>query len=273
MGPPPRRAAVWLGAALFAGGTLSAMGATVLWVRDAVNNAYFLRSTGPIQNARAGLQENVDRQVRDLNAVADGVSTDGEFGPEAFQHRAARALGDSAPMRALDFVDRSGRVLWTFPFSPERRERGLTGARSAAADRAGREQRTTASGLIDLWDGRVGVALYAPVFRGSLWTGLVEGTLEVWRVALAGAPGLGERFDVTFVDETQGREYRPVESPGRASPAYDHYFPLNLADRTWWVILHPLRPPPALAIVVGALLLEALLGGVVVYLWLRRHTA
>ncbi len=271
MKSPARGAVAWAALFLLAGGTLSAMGATVLWVRDAVNNAYFLRSTDDAQRARTALQENIDRRVRDLGALADGLTTEDGFGAETFQQRAARALGEGGPVRAMDFIDTTRRVLWTFPFSTDRAGRGLTGGRATAAERAAREQRTTVSALLDLWDGGVGVALYAPVFRNALWAGWVESTWDVLRVAL-GAPGLGARYDVTFVDPEQGREVRPVESPDRAPAAYDNYFPLALADRTWWMILHPLRPPPALAIVVAALVVEALLGGTFVYLLWRRTT-
>lgn len=257
---------------LFAAGTGTAMAATVLWVRDAVNTAYFLRSEKDAQSARAALQESIDRDVRDVGQVADDVSDEADFGPDAFQRRAARAVGDGAAVRALDFLDRSGRALWTFPFSPERADRALTGDRADAAGRAEHTQRTTASGFIDLWDGGVGVALYAPVFRRASLSGLVESTLEVLRVATGGAPALGDRFDVTIVDEKQGREFNPTESPGRAPAAYDNYFPLTLADRTWWIILHPLRPPPALAIVTAALCAEALLGGFFIYLLWRRKS-
>lgn len=272
MATSSRTAGRWGLAVLFAGGTLAAMAATTLWVRDAVNTAYFLRSADDAQRTRAALQESVDRQVRDVGQLAEDVSDDADFGSDAFQRRAARALGDGAAVRALDFLDRSGRALWTFPFSPDRSGRPLAGDRADAAGRAERTQRTTASGLIDLWDGGVGVSLYAPVFRRALWTGLVEATLEVLRVASGGAPALGQRFDVTIVDEKQGREYRPTETRGRAPASYDNYFPLTLADRTWWIILHPLRPPPALAIVTAALFVEALLGGFFIYLLWRRES-
>lgn len=273
MATPPRNAGRWILAGLFAAGTVAAMAATVLWVRDAVNTAYFLRSAEDAQRTRSTLQESMDRQVRDVGQVAEDVSDEADFGSDTFQRRAARALGDGAAVRALDFLDRSGRALWTFPFSPDRSGRPLAGARADAAGRAEREQRTTASGLIDLWDGGVGVALYAPVFRRALWAGLVEGTLEVLRVAAVGAPSIGQRFDVTIIDERQGREYRPTESRGRAPASYDNYFPLTLADRTWWIILHPLRPPPALAIVTAALFAEALLGGFFIYLLWRRKSS
>lgn len=272
MATSPRNAGRWILTGLFAAGTVAAMAATVLWVRDAVNTAFFLRSESDAQRARAALQESVDRHVRDVGQVAADVSDEADFGPDAFQRRAARAVGDGAAVRALDFLDRSGRALWTFPFSPERAGRALAGDRADAATRAERTQRTTASGLIEMWDGGVGVALYAPVFRRAAWSGLVESTLEVLRVAAGGAPALGDRFDVTIVDERQGREYRATESRGRAPAAYDNYFPLALADRTWWIILHPLRPPPALAIVSSTLFAEALLGGLIVYLLWRRKS-
>ncbi|MBK8576501.1 MAG: hypothetical protein IPN90_12790 [Elusimicrobia bacterium] len=54
------------------------------------------------------------------------------------------------------------------------------------------------------------------------------------------------------------------------TPAYDSFFRLAMADRTWWVLLHPHAPPPTLAIVVAVLSAEGILGTLIYFLWRRR---
>lgn len=78
-------------------------------------------------------------------------------------------------------------------------------------------------------------------------------------------PALGRDFRYSIIDERQGREiFTTLSREDRTlTPAYDAFFTLSLADRTWWVLLHPQAPPPTLAIVVGALSAEAILGALV----------
>jgi sensor domain CHASE-containing protein len=257
---------------------LISMGATARYLRNAVNNAFFLRSAGISQNARANLQEYLDRQSENLGNFADQMGQSPSLEESTFQEKAVRLLSDAPVFSAIAFLNDKFRREWVFPFASSRGVQGteLKGPSDAlgAAKRALKTGQPAASGLVDLIQGGTGVQLYAPVFQGSLWQGLVEGPIRVGQLAMdLIGPALGRDFHYSIIDERQGREiFTTLSREDRTlSPAYDAFFTLSLADRTWWVLLHPHAPPPTLAIVVGALSAEAILGTLIFILWRRRR--
>lgn len=254
------------------------MGATARYLRNAVNNAFFLRSAGVSQQARSNLQEYLDRQSRDLGSFADQMGQTPALDETSFQEKAVRLLREAPVFSAIAFLNDNFRREWVFPFAASRGVRGteLKGPSDAmgAAKRALKTGQPAASGLVDLIQGGTGVQLYAPVFQGSVWQGLVEGPIRVGQLAMdLIGPALGRDFRYSIIDERQGREiFTTLSREDRTlTPAYDAFFTLSLADRTWWVLLHPQAPPPTLAIVVGALSAEAILGALVYFLWRRRQ--
>lgn len=257
---------------------VTAMGVTAHYLRDVVNNAFFLRSTGVSQEARTNLQEVLDRQSRDLGSFADQMGQSPVLEETTFQEKAVRLLIDAPAFSAVAFLNDKFRREWVFPFAAGKDLRGteLKGPPDAlgAATRAQKTRQPAASGLVDLTQGGMGVQLYAPVFQGSLWQGLVEGPIQVGQLAMNFiGPALGQGFHYSIIDERQGREiFTTLSQEDRTkSPAYDAFFTLAVADRTWWVLLHPQTPPPTLAILVGALSVEAFVGALVFFLWRRRR--
>ena len=257
---------------------LTAMGATAHYLKDAVNNAFFLRSAGVSQKARSDLQEYLDRQSQNLGSFADAMGQTATWEETTFQEKAVRLLRDAPAFFAISFLDEKFRREWVFPFAFSRGVLGteLKGSSDAmgAAKRALKTGQPAASGLMELAQGGTGVMLYAPIFRGSIWQGLAEGPIRVGQLALELiGPAVGRDFRYSIIDERQGREIFTTlsRSDRTATPAYDAFFTLSLADRTWWVLLHPQSPPPTLAIVVGALSAEAILGALVYILWRRRQ--
>ncbi len=257
---------------------LTAMGATAHYLKDAVNNAFFLRSAGVSQKARSDLQEYLDRQSQNLGTFADDMSRAATLEETTFQEKAVRLLRDAPAFFAVAFLDERFRREWVFPFAAAR---GVLGtdlkSSSDALGTALRSLKTgqpAASGLMELAQGGTGVMLYAPIFRGSIWQGLAEGPIRVGQLALEWiGPAVGRDFRYSIIDERQGREIFTTlsRSDRTATPAYDAFFTLALADRTWWILLHPQSPPPTLAIVVGALCAEAIFGALVYILWRRRQ--
>lgn len=253
------------------------MGATAHFLKKAVNNAFFLRSEIVSQKARANVQEYLDRQARDLGRFAQEMGQSATLEENTFQEKAVRFLRDAPAFFAIAFLDDQFRREWVFPYVASRVSRGTKLPSPSdplnAAKRSLQTGQTTASGLVDLVNGGTGVLVYSPVFRGALWQGLLEGPIQVTRMALdLIGPAVGKDFQYSLIDERQGREiYSTLSGEDRSlPPAYDSFFTLALADRTWWVLLHPQSPPPTLALVVGALSVEAIFGVLVYFLWRRR---
>lgn len=256
---------------------MTAMGATAHFLKKTVNNAFFLRSESVSQNARASVQEYLDRQARDLGSFAQEMGQSPTLEESTFQEKAVRLLRDAPAFFSVAFLDDQYRREWVFPYAVSRVSRGtgLTSPSDAmnAAKRSLKTGQPTASGLVDLVHGGTGVLVYSPVFREALWQGLVEGPIQVTRMALdLISPAVGKDFHYSIIDERQGREiYSTLSQEDRAMPsAYDSFFTLALADRTWWVLLHPQSPPPTLAVVVGTLSAEAIFGVLVFFLWRKR---
>lgn len=156
------------------------MGATARYLRNAVNNAFFLRSAGVSKTAgRLNLQEYLDRQSRDLGSFADQMGQTPSLDETSFQEKAVRLLREAPVFSAIAFLNDNFRREWVFPFAASRGVRGteLKGPSDAmgAAKRALKTGQPAASGLVDLLQGGNGVQLYAPVFQGSVWQGLVKG--------------------------------------------------------------------------------------------------
>jgi len=253
------------------------MAVTAHHLRNTVNNAFFLRSAGVSQEAQSNLQETLDRQTRDLGNVAYEMGRSATLEETGFQEKAVRLLRDAPVYSAIAFLNESLKRHWVFPFTSSRITQGTTltnpSEEWAAAHRSARTGEPAASGLLDLMEGGRGILLYAPVQYGGKWTGLLEGSVQIARVALdLISPTVGQDFHYTIIDERQGREIYASSSSRvkNVSPAYDSYFSLPVADRTWWVLLHPQAPPPTLAIVVGALCAEGFLGFLIYYLWRKR---
>ncbi len=267
----PLLAVLWIAACL------GAMGATVPLLKGAVNNAFFLRSAGISQSAQTGLQEWVGRHSRDLNDLAQNLGAAAENDERDFEGRAVRVLRQGAAFAAVNFINDRFVMIWGFPYAENRSARGLdlkTRHDALAAARRSLELRgPAASGLVDLLQGGLGVLFYTPVYRDDQWVGLVEGAFRMARFATEGAtPFLGPGFRFAVVDERRGEELFSTlsEADRFRTPAYDTFFTLAVADRMWWMILHPVSPPPALAIVSGVLLLEAALGaGLFCLAWRR----
>lgn len=257
-------------AAFFAGGTLAVMGATVYWLKDALHNSFFLTAAAQAAATRTALQESLDRHVRDFDGMAASVSADPDFSLESFRRHAVRALRDCAGFKTLHFLDTQFRAAWTFPFAPP--PAGTLHGLDAAARRAVALEQTAASGVVDEDTAEPSVLLFTPVFRPRGWAGLLEAILPSARIAsLWLDPALSTRFDYQLIEESQGRDILSFHHPrGTAVPDYDSYFTLEFADRTWWMILHPLHPPRVLLWVALALFWEALAGTSIVYLWWRR---
>ncbi len=257
---------------------LTAMGLTARYLKNAVNNAFFLRSAGVSQQARSDLQEYLDRQSEHLGQFAEQMGQSPTLEESTFQEKAVRFLRDAPVFPAVAFLNEKYYREWVFPFAASRGVRGtaLKGPSDSmgAAKRALKTGQPAASGLVDLLHGGTGVQLYAPVFQGSLWQGLVEGPIRVGQLAMdLIGPALGRDFRYSIIDERQGREiFTTLSQKDRSdTPAYDAFFTLSLADRTWWILLHPQSPPPTLAIVVGALSAEGFLGALIYFLWRRRQ--
>lgn len=253
------------------------MAATAHHLRNTVHNAFFLRSAGVSQEARSNLQETLDRQTRDLGDLAYEMGQSATLEETGFQEKAVRLLRDAPVYSAIAFLNESFRRQWGFPFTSRRLTQGTNLVNPSeewtAAHRSVSTGEPAASGLVDLMEGGRGILLYAPVHYGGQWTGVLEGSVLIARVALdLISPTVGRDFYYTIIDERQGREIYASPSPGvkNVSPAYDSYFSLPVADRTWWILLHPQAPPPTLAIVVGALCAEGLLGFLIYYLWRKR---
>jgi len=254
------------------------MGVTARYLKNAVNNAFFLRSAGVSQQARTDLQEYLDRQSENLGQFADQMGRSPTLEESTFREKAVRFLREAPVFPAVAFLNDQFHREWVFPFAASRGVRGtvLKGPSDpmGAAKRAIKTGQPAASGVVDLIQGEKGVQLYAPVFQGSLWQGLVEGPIRVGQLAMnLIGPALGQDFRYSIIDERQGREIFTTLSPKdrNGTPAYDAFFTLSLADRTWWVVLHPPSPPPTLAIVVGALSAEGILGALIYILWRRRQ--
>jgi hypothetical protein len=253
------------------------MGATAHFLKNTVNNAFFLRSAGISQRARANLQEYFDRQSRDLGIFADQVGRSPTFEEMTFQEKAVRFLHDASAFSSVAFLNTQYRREWVFPFTASRNTRGTelksTSDDLRAAQRSLKTGQPSASGLMPLVQGGSGILLYAPVFRESLWQGFVEGPIHVGRLALELiGPAVGKNFHYSIIDERQGRELYTtlVQRDRSVTPAYDAFFTLAMADRTWWVLLHPQTPPPTLAIVVGVLCAEGIVGALIYFLWRKR---
>lgn len=257
---------------------LTAMGATARYLKNAVNNAFFLRSAGISQKARSDLQEYLDRQSDSLGQFAGQMGQSPVLDEPTFQEKAVRFLRDAPVFPAVAFLNDAFYREWVFPFAASRGVRGTALKAPSdvigAAKRALKTGQPAASGLVDLVQGGTGVQLYAPVPQGPLWQGLIEGTIRVGQLAMdLIGPAVGRDFRYSIIDERQGREiFTTLSQEDRTlTSAYDAFFTLSLADRTWWVLLHPLSPPPTLAIVVGALSAEAIFGVLVYFLWRRRR--
>ncbi|HMU95483.1 MAG TPA: CHASE domain-containing protein [Elusimicrobiota bacterium] len=263
--------------ALWIAACLVAMALTVRYMKGAVRNAFVLRSAGVSQLAQANLQEFLDRHTRDLGDLAQNLGEAPPNGQRDFEDRAARVLPENPAFAALNFFNRDFILTWGFPYAANRTAEGLNlkthFAGLAAARRAIERHGPAASGLVDLLQGESGVLLYAPVFEGDTWRGLIEGALQIPRLAARFiAPLFGPRFRFMIIDERRGEElYSNMREVDHArTPAYDAYFTLNVADRIWWVVLHPVSPPPTLALVVGALMVELAVGAGVLILAGRR---
>lgn len=257
---------------------VAGMGATAHYLRNTVNNAFFLRSAGVSHVARSNLQEALDRQARDLGHMADEMSRSPTLEEIRFHEIAVRLLRDAPLFSAVAFLDKDYHRTWVFPFTAGRHIQGTSLPNPSdirnTAHRATTSGQPAASGLVDLLQGGTGILLYAPVLRGTLWHGLAEGSIQITQLALDLIdPAVGRDFQYSIIDERQGREIyssRSLEDK-TISPAYDAYFTLPMADRTWWVLLHPHSPPPTLAILVGTLTAEGLVGLIIFYLGRRRR--
>jgi hypothetical protein len=254
------------------------MATTARTLRDAVNNVFLLRSAGVSQQAHASLQESMERQAGNLEDLAEGLGQDAGLDETSFQEKAVRFLRDAPMFSAVTFLNEKFGREWVFPFSAGRGTLGpeLKSGSDAwsTAQQSIKTGRPAASGLAPLFQGGAGILVYAPVFHGTLLGGLVEGPVQIARIAMdLLEPAVGQGFHYAIIDERQGREiYSTLTPADRArTPAYDAYFTLPMADRTWWVVLHPPATPPALAIVVGALSAEAMIGALIYYLWRRRR--
>lgn len=257
---------------------LMVMGATAHYLRNTVNNAFFLRSAGVSQKARSNLQEALDRQTQNLGQFAKEMGQTATLEETSFQVTAVRLLRDAPLFSTVAYLNKNFDRKWVFPFSAGRQAQEKKLFTPSEARTTAKRSITTgqpaSSGLINLFDGGQGILLYAPIFRGTLWQGLAEGSVQVARVALDLIdPAVGRNFRYSIIDEQQGREiYSSRSSEDKTiSPTYDAYFTLPVADRTWWVLLHPHSPPPTLAIVVGTLTAEGFLGILIFYLWRRRR--
>lgn len=264
--------------ALWIAACLAAMALTVRYLKGAVRNAFVLQSAGVSQQAQANLQELLDRHTRDLGELAQELGDAPPVGQRDFEDRAARVLPENPAFAALNFINRDFILTWGFPYAANRAAEGLDlkthFAGLAAARRAIERHGPAASGLVDLLQGESGVLVYAPIFEGDTWRGLIEGALQIPRFAARViAPLFGPRFRFMIIDERRGEElYSNLRDADRArTPAYDAYFTLTVADRIWWVVLHPAAPPPTLALVVAALMGELAVGaGVLTLAWRRK---
>lgn len=246
-------------------------------MKSAVQNIYLLRSAGVSQKAQATLQELAERHARDISQMAEEVGFDYGMDEAGFQSRAVRVMGQNPAYTAVALIDEHFLVRWAYPFrsAQQAAPRPLEERFGAAA--AARKSRDTrqaaATGREELDGGAQGVYLYAPVHRGPDWYGFIEGALETTKLALTGiAPFAGTDFRFAIVDDRRGDElFSTLSETDRArTPAYDSYFTLAIADRTWWVVLRPSAAPPALALVIAALILEMAAGAAALYIGYRR---
>ncbi|MBL0059635.1 MAG: CHASE domain-containing protein [Elusimicrobia bacterium] len=273
-----KRRTRWVLSSAWALAVITLMAATARYLRDSVNNVFLLRSAGVSQRAHSSLQESLERQVGNLGDLAEGLGQDAGLDETSFQEKAVRFLRDAPMFSAVTFLNEKFNREWVFPFSATQGTLGTEmkthSDASATAQRSIETGRPAASGLVSLLQGGAGILVYAPVFRSALWGGLVEGPVQIARVAMdLIEPSVGLGFHYAIIDERQGREiYSTLTPADRArTPAYDAYFTLPMADRNWWVVLHPPTTPPALAIVAGALSAEAVMGALIYYLWRRRR--
>ncbi|MBK8576500.1 MAG: CHASE domain-containing protein [Elusimicrobia bacterium] len=130
----------------------------------------------------------MDRQARDLGNFADQMGRSPELAETTFQEVAVRLLREAPLFSAVTFLNDRFRREWVFPFAAGRGVKGteLNGSPDelGAAKRSLKTGQPAASGLLTLTHGEKGIHLYVPVFRESLWQGLVEGPIQVGRLAL-----------------------------------------------------------------------------------------
>jgi sensor domain CHASE-containing protein len=271
--------ALALGAAVF-GLTSAVMAASVWFIKRESQRNFNARSARFTQLAQTQTQESVDASQKALARIAQTMGAASKPDKEQFKDLAAETLRQHPGFAALNYVNGDFVVEEVYPFAANRTALNLD-LKSRfdvlpVAHRAITHRQPSVTDLIDLVQGGKGFLLYAPIFRDDRWAGFVEAAFKINDFAATFLDkALAADHDYTVIDETNGKEVHTSLLPTayeRSTP-FDTYFTLRVADRTWWVILHPKSPPMVLLPMVFVLLLELCLGGLGFYWLWRRHDA
>lgn len=267
-----------VGVAVF-GFTAALMAASVWFIKRESQRNYNARSARFTQLTQTQTQESVDQNLKALARLTQTIGVAGAD-KEQFKDLAAESLRQHPGFAALNYVNGDFIVEEVYPFAANRTALNLD-LKSRfdvlpVAHRAITRRETSATDLIDLVQGGKGFLLYAPIFRDDRWSGFVEAAFKINDFTAAFLDkGLADDYNYTIIDETNGKEVYTSLLPTayeRSTP-FDTYFTLRLADRTWWVILHPKSPPMVLLPLVFVLMLELCLGGLGFFWLWRRNEA
>jgi CHASE1-domain containing sensor protein len=272
--------ALALGAAVFSLTALF-MAASVWFIKRESQRNFSARSSRFTQWAQTKTQEAMDQHVKGLTTLAQTLAGSAAVDKNEFKDRAADVLRQDRAFAALNYINGNFVVEEVYPYAGNRMALGLD-LKSRfdvlpVAHRAITTHDPAVTELIDLVQGGKGILVYAPVYRDDRWSGFVEGAFKITDFTSAFLdPQLGDEYNFTIIDESNGHEVFTSLLPTayeRSTP-FDTYFTLRIADRTWWIILHPKSPPMVLLPMVFVLLLELCLGALIFYwLWKRGEGA
>jgi sensor domain CHASE-containing protein len=260
--PPRRTARISLTAAI----TVVTMALTWIFLGKGKENALALQTAVAGGHARPIVQEAAEVHLESLTSLAKTLSSLPPATHEDYRSFAARALGRGSSLLGVNRVDDRFRLRDLFPEAVNQTVQGLDLKTRMdalpAAYRAATSRKPAATNILDLAQGGQGLMVYAPMVRQDRWEGHVEGVLRhrdfLERSLLPELKG----YEVAVMEEETTRMLFPEdgrrlwEHPTDA----DYFIRLRWADKSWWVLLRPVRRPGRILWIVLALFLQAVIG-------------
>ncbi|HOW27647.1 MAG TPA: CHASE domain-containing protein [Elusimicrobiota bacterium] len=260
--------------------TSSLMAGTVWGMKKWLLKNFNVRAAELTKRVQGQSQEYVDNHIQALSSFAPVFQNTETPTQEQFSTQAASIMSQNSGFTSINMINRDFIIDYVYPLELNRTALHMD-IKSRfdvlpVAHRAVSQHEMTSTDIIDLVQGGRGIILFQPIYKDNRWIALVEGVFKIddFTTNFIGKYLLSAH-DYTVIDETNGQEIYtslPPTSYERATP-YDTYFTLKVADRTWWVILHPQSPPIQVFPIAGVLLLELAGGALILFLTLRNKTA
>jgi diguanylate cyclase (GGDEF)-like protein/PAS domain S-box-containing protein len=194
---------LWL---LFAAVTLIAMvGAGCYRLALNQESAHAKRIT---DQAATNLQNHLESRIREnaraLMRMADRIRVGSEANQTYWQADAKNYVHDVNEYRAVEWIDKDLRIQWIEPIKGNEKKLGLSinfnEKRKVAIHRARDLREIAMSQTVDLVQGGQGFLIYAPVFRGDKFEGMIGGVCVASLIANSIPPQLKRDYEIELGD-------------------------------------------------------------------------